>query len=63
MRKALLVLIVPFLALAGTVTETIEFDSREHPLATVLGQTYHSSTLNQFLGQLERVGIVSAVTY
>jgi hypothetical protein len=33
-----------------------EFDTREHPLQTLLGRGYHSSTLRQFLGQLERVG-------
>ncbi|MHC4074017.1 MAG: hypothetical protein ACYTGS_18625 [Planctomycetota bacterium] len=32
-----------------------EFDYQEHPLETVLGRTYQSSTLNQFLGQLERI--------
>lgn len=31
------------------------FDIREHPLERLLGQGYHSSTLRQFLGQLERV--------
>jgi hypothetical protein len=31
------------------------FDTQEHPLATLLGRGYHSSTLRQFLGQLERV--------
>lgn len=33
-----------------------EFDTREHPLQTLLGRGYHSSTLSQFLGQRERVG-------
>ena len=32
-----------------------EFDTREHPLTTLLGRSYQSSTLTQFLGQLERV--------
>jgi hypothetical protein len=32
-----------------------EFDSREHPLRTLLGRGYQSSTLHQFLAQLERV--------
>jgi hypothetical protein len=32
-----------------------EFDSREHGLETLLGRGYQSSTLGQFLGQLERV--------
>jgi hypothetical protein len=32
------------------------FDTHAHPLATLLGRGYHSSTLRQFLGQRERVG-------
>jgi hypothetical protein len=32
-----------------------EFDTREHPLQTLIGHGYQSSTLRQFLGQLERV--------
>ena len=32
-----------------------EFDTHEHPLPTLIGRGYQSSTLNQFLGQLERV--------
>lgn len=32
-----------------------EFDTHEHPLETVIGRSYQSSTLNQFLGQLERI--------
>jgi hypothetical protein len=31
------------------------YDVIEHPLATLLGRGYQSSTLNQFLGQLERI--------
>ncbi len=38
-----------------------EFDTREHPLQTLLGQGYQSSTLSQFLGQLERVGAADAL--
>jgi len=37
------------------------FDTHEHPLATLLGRGYHSSTLSQFLGQLERVGAAEAL--
>ena len=37
------------------------FDTHEHPLPTLLGQGYHSSTLRQFLGQLERVGAAEAL--
>ena len=32
-----------------------EFDTREHALKTLSGRGYQSSTLSQFLGQLERV--------
>ena len=38
-----------------------EFDTHEHPLRTLLGRGYHSSTLSQFLGQLERVGAAQAL--
>jgi hypothetical protein len=37
------------------------FDTHEHPLGTLLGRGYHSSTLHQFLGQLERVGAAEAL--
>jgi hypothetical protein len=37
------------------------FDTHEHPLQTLLGRDYQSSTLNQFLGQLERVGADEAL--
>src|SRR6266705_4798565 len=38
-----------------------EFDTREHPLGTLLGRGYQSGTLHQFLGQLERVGAAEAL--
>jgi len=38
-----------------------EFDSREHALASLLGRGYQSSTLQQFLGQRERVGADQAL--
>ena len=31
------------------------FDTQEHPLATLIGNGYQSTTLSQFLGQLERI--------
>ncbi len=31
------------------------YDVREHPLESLIGRGYQSSTLNQFLGQLERI--------
>ena len=37
------------------------FDPHAHPLGTLLGRGYHSSTLHQFLGQLERVGAAEAL--
>ena len=37
------------------------FDTHEHPLATLLGRSYQSSTLTQFLGQLERIGAHEAL--
>jgi hypothetical protein len=37
------------------------FDTHEHPLPTLLGQGYHSSTLSQFLGQLERIDAAEAL--
>lgn len=32
-----------------------DLDVKEHPLRTLVGVGYHSSTLNQFLGQMERI--------
>src|SRR6266404_7969275 len=37
------------------------FDTHEHPLGTLLGRGYHSSTLSQFLGQLERIDAAAAL--
>ena len=38
-----------------------ECDTHEHPLRTLLGRGYQSSTLSQFLGQLERVHAAAAL--
>jgi hypothetical protein len=38
-----------------------EFDTHEHPLGTLIGRGYQSTTLSQFLGQLERVGADEAL--
>ena len=38
-----------------------EFDACEHPLQTLIGRSYQSSTLRQFLGQLERVDAAVAL--
>lgn len=35
------------------------FDTQEHPMATLIGQSYQSTTLSQFLGQLERIDAAS----
>ena len=37
------------------------FDTHEHPRATLLGRGYHSSTLGQLLGQLERIDAAEAL--
>lgn len=37
------------------------FDTHEHPLQTLLGRGYHSTTLSQFLGQLERIDAAAAL--
>jgi hypothetical protein len=37
------------------------FDTREHPLLTLIGQGSHSSALGQFLGQLERINAAEAL--
>lgn len=38
-----------------------EFDIKEHPLETLIGRSYQGSTLNQFLGQLERADVGPAL--
>jgi hypothetical protein len=49
-----------FAPLLGIETLTA-FDTHEHPLPTLLGQGYHSSTLSQFLGHLERINAAEAL--
>jgi hypothetical protein len=49
-----------FAPLVGIETLT-GFDTHEHPLQTLLGRGYHSSTLTQFLGQLERIDAAVAL--
>lgn len=46
-----------FYAPLFSVKKLSELDVKEHPLQTLIGQDYHSSTLNQFLGHLERANI------
>jgi hypothetical protein len=50
-----------FLAPLFGIDRLTAFDTHEHPLPTLLGQGYHSSTLRQFLGHLERVGAAEAL--
>ena len=50
-----------FLAPLFGIDRLTAFDTHEHPLPTLLGQGYHSSTLSQFLGQLERVDAAEAL--
>jgi len=49
-----------FAPLLGIETLT-GFDTHEHPLQTLLGRGYHSATLTQFLGQLERIDAAGAL--
>src|SRR5205823_9360856 len=49
-----------FAPLLGIETLTA-FDTHEHPLQTLLGRGYHSATLTQFLGQLERLDAAGAL--
>jgi hypothetical protein len=44
-----------FFAPLFKIGKLTEFDVKEHALATLIGRGYQSSTLNQFLGQLERI--------
>jgi len=37
------------------IERLISFDTQEHPMATLIGQSYQATTLRQFLGQLERI--------
>jgi hypothetical protein len=49
-----------FAPLLGIDTLT-GFDTHEHPLQTLLGQSYQSATLHQFLGQRERIHAAEAL--
>ncbi len=50
-----------FLAPLLGIEKLTEFDVKEHPLPTLLGGGYQSSTLTQFLGQLERIDAAEAL--
>ena len=43
------------------IEQLTSFDTHEHPLQTLLGCGYHSTTLTQFLGQLERIDAAEAL--
>jgi hypothetical protein len=43
------------------IKKLTEFDRKEHALASLIGQGYQSSTLTQFLGQLERIDAAEAL--
>ena len=49
-----------FASLVG-IEHLTGFDTHEHPLQTLLGRGYHSSTLRQFLGQRERIDAAEAL--
>jgi hypothetical protein len=51
LRRFEALLLAPLLG----IERLTEFDTHEHPLPTLIGRGYQSTTLNQFLGQLERV--------
>ena len=43
------------------VKKLTEYDYKEHPLETVVGKKFQSSTLSQYLGQLERIDVGDAL--
>jgi hypothetical protein len=50
-----------FLAPLCGIEHLTAFDTHEQPLQTLLGRGYHSTTLSQFLGQLERIDAAAAL--
>ncbi len=56
-RRLLALVLAPLLGIA----HLSEFDTHEHPLETVMGRSYQSSTLTQFLRQLERIEAAEAL--
>lgn len=56
-RRLLALVLAPLLG----INHLSEFDTHEHPLETVIGRGYQSSTLAQFLGQLERIDAAEAL--
>ncbi len=43
------------------IEQLTEFDVKEHPLVTLQGRSYQSTTLRQFLGHLERIEAAEAL--
>lgn len=56
-RRLLALVLAPLLG----IKHISAFDTHEHPLETVIGRGYQSSTLAQFLGQLERIDAAEAL--
>lgn len=56
-RRLLALVLAPLLGMKHISA----FDTHEHPLETVMGRGYQSSTLAQFLGQLERIDAAEAL--
>ena len=57
LRRLQALLLAPLLG----IERLSEFDSHETPVETVIGRSYQSSTLTQFLGQLERLDAAVAL--
>lgn len=57
LRRLQALLLAPLLG----IERLSEFDTHETPLETLIGQSYQSSTLSQFLGQLERLDAAEAL--
>ena len=57
LRRLQALLLAPLLG----IERLSEFDTHETPLETLIGQRYQSSTLSQFLGQLERIKAAEAL--
>jgi len=56
-RRLAALVLAPLLGIA----HLSEVDTHEHPLETVIGRSYQSSTLSQFLGHLERLEAAAAL--
>ena len=50
-----------FYATLFDIGKLSEYDHKENPLKSVIGKSYQSSTLNEFLGQLEQVDAGKAI--